>query len=98
MISSSYSPKLKLLINNYPQKTRPARLERATYGLEKRKLENLTTLESISYKPPGNRFTANLTENATTIQQNLAKIINRWPLLPPNIKAAIMVLIGGDDE
>ncbi|MHC4133290.1 MAG: hypothetical protein ACYSYU_09035 [Planctomycetota bacterium] len=78
--------------------TRPAGLEPATYGLEKRKLENLTALESTSYKPPENRFSANFTENDDTIQQNLAKIINRWPSLPPNIKAAIMVLIGGDED
>ncbi len=73
-------------------------LEPATYGLEKRNLENLIPLESRSYNPPENSFTANLTENDDTIQQNLTKIINRWPSLPPNIKAAIMVLIGGDAD
>jgi len=73
-------------------------LEPKTYGLKVSKLENLTALESTGYNPPENHLTANLTENATTIQQDLAKIINRWPSLPPNIKAAIMVLIGGDDE
>jgi hypothetical protein len=28
----------------------------------------------------------------------LEKIINRWSSLPANIKAAIMVLIGGDED
>jgi hypothetical protein len=73
-------------------------LEPKTYGLKKRKLENLTSLESTSYKPSENHFTTNLTENNDAIQQDLTKIINRWSSLPPNIKAAIMVLIGGDDE
>ena len=69
-----------------------------TYGLEIRRPENITALESTSYKLPENQLTANLTENSTTIQHNLTKIINRWPLLLPNIKAAIMVLIGGDED
>jgi hypothetical protein len=41
---------------------------------------------------------ANLTENPNAIQSNLAKIINQWPSLSSNIKTAIMVLVGGNDE
>ncbi len=83
-----------------PNKTvmRVLGLEPKTYGLKVSKLEKLTPLESRSYKPPGNRFTVNLTENNDTIQRDLTKIINRWPSLPPNIKAAIMTLIGGDED
>ena len=73
-------------------------LEPRTYGLKVRKTENVTDLKATSYKSLENHLTANLTENDNTIQQNLAKIINRWPSLPSNIKAAIMVLIGGEDE
>lgn len=43
-------------------------------------------------------LTANFTENFAKFQQDLARVIKRWPSLLPNIQAAIMVLIGGDDE
>jgi hypothetical protein len=73
-------------------------LEPRTYGLKVRKTENITNLKATSYNTPKNHLTANLTENDNTIHQNLTKIINRWPSLPPNIRAAIVVLIGGADE
>ena len=77
---------------------RPGGLEPPTFGFEERKLKKLTPLESTNYNPPENHFSTNFSKKSTTIQQNLAKTINRWPSLPTNIRAAIMVLIGGDDE
>ncbi len=77
---------------------RPTGLEPVTYELEKRRLGNVTALELTSYKSPENQLTANLTENATTIQQDLAKISQSWTSLSPNIKAAIMILIGGEED
>ena len=79
-------------------KTHSAGLEPATFGFKVSELKNLTALGLTSYNSPKNHFTTNLTENVTTIQQNLTKIIGRWPSLPLNIKAAIMTLIGGDDD
>ncbi|MGD8785919.1 MAG: hypothetical protein PVJ60_00720 [Phycisphaerales bacterium] len=73
-------------------------LEPKTYGLKVSKPENLTVVKSTSYNTPKNHLTVNLTENDNTIQQNLVKINNRWPSLPPNIKAAIMVLIGDIED
>jgi hypothetical protein len=52
---------------------------------------------STNNNTPENHLTVNLTENFSKIQQDLAKIINKWSVLPANIKAAIMVLIGGDE-
>ena len=77
---------------------RPARLERATYGLERSRAESTTTLDPTSYQPRQNHLTANLTENDDKIQHDLAQIINRWTSLPANIQAAIMVLIGGGED
>ena len=71
--------------------------EPKTYALKDCKPEIVTPYESNSYKNPENHLTANLTENVNTIQQDLTKISNCWPLLPPNIKAAIMVLIEDND-
>lgn len=72
-------------------------LEPRTYGLKSRKPENLTSLKTTTYTPPKNLSTANSTENSAKIREDLAKVINRWPLLLPNVKAAIMVLIGEDE-
>jgi hypothetical protein len=71
-------------------------LEPRTYGLKVRKTENVTDLKATSYNTLENHLTANLTENDKIIQQNLAKIINRWSCLPENVRHAIMILIGED--
>ena len=64
-----------------------------TYGLEIRKLENVTDSISSSYKSSQNQLIVNSTENPTEIQQDLAKIINRWPCLSENVRHAILILI-----
>ena len=71
-------------------------LEPRTYALKGRLPEFLSTLESKVYSSPENHLTVNLTKNPAKIQQDLAKIINRWASLPQSIQTAIMVLIGGD--
>jgi hypothetical protein len=73
-------------------------IEPLTYRLEIRSPEYLTSLKLNSYLTPQNRSTVNSTENSAKIQEDLAKVIDRWSSLPPNIKAAIMVLIGGDED
>ncbi len=60
--------------------------------------DSITPLYSNSYKSDNRHLTANFTENFAKFQQDLARVIKRWPSLLPNIQAAIMVLIGGDDE
>ena len=75
------------------RKLRLEGFEPPTFGSVDRKSENVTDLESNSYKSGENNLTSNLTENRTKIQRDLEKIINRWVHLPRNIKHAIMVLI-----
>jgi hypothetical protein len=81
--------------------TRPAGLEPATYGLEKRRCENehkiITSVEPVSYPNNYESFStaleANLSENKNKIQDDLQTIIHRWPSLAENVKRAIMILI-----
>jgi len=74
------------------------RIRTAAVQLGNINVDSVTPSYSNTYKSPENHLTANLTKNPTTIQQDLAKIIKRWPSLPPNIKTAIMMLIGGDED
>jgi hypothetical protein len=80
------------------KKMRVLGLEPKTYGLKGSKPENVTTSNTNSYKTTKNHLTPNLTENDNTNQQNLAKIINRWSSLPQDIKSAIMILVGGNEN
>ncbi|MHC4122477.1 MAG: hypothetical protein ACYSSI_02800 [Planctomycetota bacterium] len=80
------------------KKTRPGGLEPPTFGFEVCKTKNVTDLKSRIYKLCNKQYTGNYTKNYGTIQQDLANIIKRWPLLSPSIRTAIMVLIGGDED
>jgi len=79
-------------------KMRPRGFEPLTYGLETSSLEIISALESISYNTTKKHLITNLTENNIEIQHNLTKLINRWASLPSNVKTAIIVLIGGDEN
>ncbi|MHC5162506.1 MAG: hypothetical protein ACYSO4_05245, partial [Planctomycetota bacterium] len=79
-------------------KSRPKGLEPSTFGSTVRQAHSLTNSKPRSYEVFKNDLIANLTENPNAIQSNLAKIINQWPSLSSNIKTAIMVLVGGNDE
>ena len=85
-------------MGNGIRKMRVLGLEPKTYGLKGSRSENITDLESTSYESSKTDLTANLTRNPTIIQQDLARIINRWRSLPNNIRQAIMVLIGGQGQ
>ena len=68
-------------------------LEPWTYGLKESQLNNITLSGSTSYKFHCNQLRANHQINYDRIHNDLTKIINLWPSLPPNIKTQIMLLI-----
>ncbi|HBG26946.1 MAG: hypothetical protein A2Y10_12345 [Planctomycetes bacterium GWF2_41_51] len=69
-----------------------------TYGLESNRAKNINDIQSIGYSNTENQFSANFSGNNSKIQEDLAKIINRWPSLPISIKTAILILIGDKHE
>lgn len=69
-----------------------------TYGLESSQAQTTKIIDSKGYSKSENPFNPNFNENGSKIQEDLAKIINRWTSLPSNIKLAIMVLIAGTKE
>jgi len=77
---------------------RPTGFEPVTYGLESNRAKNITTIDSIGYTKAENPFSTNFSENNNKIQEDLIKVIKRWDSLPPNIKSAIIVLIGSENE
>lgn len=66
--------------------------------LEIRTPESVTASKPSSYESAESRLTADLTENDNAIEQDLARIIDRWPSLPTHVKAAILMLTGGDEN
>jgi len=81
------------MIEKIDAKTRLAGFGPATYGLERRKTKNVTNAVSNSYNSSETQLTPNSTENSDTIQQDLTRIINRWPCLSKNVRHAILILI-----
>ena len=68
-------------------------LEPWTYGLKESQLNNITISGTTSYKYYCNQLRANHQINYDRIYNDLTKIINLWPSLPPNIKTQIILLI-----
>ena len=82
------NPSLFFLIESHP-----AGFEPATYGLEIRSPELLNPSELETSENPSKQSTANSTENLSKIQNDLARIIEKWNTLPENIRQAILILI-----